>query len=314
MFPKEFLWGGAIAGAQSEGAWQTAGKGLSMADVLPTGKKRFACMQDGTYALNHYDPQAHYYPSHAGTDFYQHYAEDIALLAKLGLKVFRFSITWSRIFPNGDEEQPNQDGLAFYDRVIDCCCQYGIEPLVTIDHFDTPVGLIKAYGGWRNRKLIKFYVRLCEVLYERYQDRVHYWITFNEMNMILHLPFVGGGLSFTETDNRQQVEYQAAHYQLVASAAATQLAHQINPEMKVGCMLAAGDVYPYSCRPDDVWAALTKNREQYFFSDVQVRGTYPRYMLSYFKEHCYQCSFVRFRLQERCRFLPCVGRFHPTLG
>jgi 6-phospho-beta-glucosidase len=279
MFPDNFLWGGAIAGAQSEGAVHTDGKGLSMADLLPSGPDRFKCMLNGHYALSHYQPDTTYYPSHQGIDFYHHYAEDIAQLAAMGAKVFRFSITWSRIFPEGDEREPNEAGLAFYADVIACCRKYNIEPLVTIDHFDTPVGLIKKYGGWRSREMITLYLRLCRVLFEQFRGQVKYWITFNEMNMILHLPFVGGGLSFAPGENRTAISYQAAHYQLVASAKAVALAHEIDSQNMVGGMLAAGDVYPYSCDPDDVWLALKKNREQYFFSDVQVRGRYPRYIL-----------------------------------
>ncbi|GEO57114.1 6-phospho-beta-glucosidase [Companilactobacillus bobalius] len=281
MFPKGFLWGGAISGSQAEGGFDSGGKGLSMADLLPYGDRRFKSMLNGTDALKNYNSENFYYPSHTGINFYEHYETDIKLLANLGLKAFRFSITWSRIYPIGTESSPNKDGLKFYDRVIDCCLENNIEPLVTIDHFDTPVGLVKKYGAWRDRKMIGAYLNLCQTLFERYKNKVKYWITFNEMNMILNLPFVGGGLCYDKKDNLTQLKYQAAHYQLVASAAATKMAHQVNPKMQIGCMLAAGEVYPYSCNPKDILMALQKNREQYFFSDVQVRGYYPNYIKQY---------------------------------
>ena len=280
---KAFLWGGALAGAQAEGAFEADGKGVSMADILPTGKERFLFMNDGTYALAHqHDP--HVYPARTAIDFYHHYKEDLKLFAECGLKVFRFSITWSRIFPNGDEEKPNEAGLKFYDELIDTCIQYGMEPMVTINHFDTPLGLIEQYGGWRNRQLIGFYENYCRVLFERYKGKVHYWLPFNEINMILHLPFVGAGLCFTEGENKERAKYQAAHHQLVASALVTKMAHEIYPANQVGCMLAAGEIYPYSCHPQDVLLAMKQNRELYFFSDIQVRGYYPSYANSIFRE------------------------------
>ena len=279
----EFLWGGALAGAQCEGAFAEDGKGVSMADILPTGPERFRFMNDGTYALEHMNEE-HYYPARTAIDFYHCCREDIRLFAELGLKVLRFSITWSRIFPEGDEEQPNEAGLQFYDEIVDTCIQYGIEPMVTINHFDTPLGLIRKYGGWRDRRLIDCYVNYARVLLKRYKGKVHYWLPFNEINMILHLPFVGAGLCFEEGENRERVKYQAAHHQLVASALVTKLAHEIYPANQIGCMLAAGEIYPYSCRPGDILLAMKQNREIYFFSDIQVRGYYPSYANSIFRE------------------------------
>lgn len=292
MKKKKFLWGGAVAGAQCEGAYDEDGKGLSMADILPVGKERIRFMRDGAYALAHRHEE-HYYPARTAIDFYHTYREDIALLAEMGIQVFRFSITWSRIFPQGDEEKPNEKGLVFYDNVIEECLRHGIEPLITIDHFDTPLGLIQKYGGWRSRKLIDFYENCCRVLFERYQGKVKYWLTFNEINMILHLPFVGGGLSFKAGENQEEVKYQAAHHQLVASAKAVKLAHEIDSSFKIGCMLAAGEVYPYSCRPQDVLLAMNKNREQYFFTDIQVRGKYPSYAWP-----CFESQGVSIKIEE----------------
>ena len=279
----EFLWGGALAGAQCEGAFEEGKKGAGMADILPAGPERLKFMNDGTYALAHMD-EKHNYPARTAIDFYHHYKEDIKLFADLGLKVLRFSVTWPRIFPEGDEKTPNEDGLRFYDGVIDTCISCGIEPMVTINHFDTPLGLIKKYGGWRNRALIGFFENYCRVLFERYKGKVRYWLPFNEINMILHLPFVGGGLCFEEGENRERVKYQAAHHQLIASALVTKMAHEIYPMNRIGCMLAAGEIYPYSCSPQDAALAQKKNRELYFFSDIQVRGYYPSYASSLFRE------------------------------
>ena len=281
---KDFLWGGAVAANQCEGAYDEDGKGLSLVDVLPCKQDRFQCMMDGSYAMAHKDDYD-FYPSHKSIDFYHRYKEDIALFAEMGFKTFRLAISWPRIFPNGDETQANEAGLAFYDVVFDECRKYGIEPLVTINHFDTPLGLAVNYGGWRNRKLIDYYLRFCEVLFNRYKGKVKYWLTFNEINMILHLPFIGGGLSFKDGENKRQIQYQAAHHQLLASSLATKMAHEIDSNNQIGCMLAAGDVYPYTCHPDDIFAAVEKNREQYFFIDVQSRGAYPSYAERFFEEN-----------------------------
>lgn len=281
---EDFLWGGAVAANQCEGGYNEDGKGMSLVDIFPSKQDRIQCMMDGSYAMVHKDGYD-FYPSHESIDFYHTYKEDIALFAEMGFKTFRLSISWSRIFPNGDETMPNEAGVAFYEAVFDECHKYGIEPLVTINHFDTPLGLAVNYGGWRNRKLIDFYLRFCEVLFTRYKGKVKYWLTFNEINMILHLPFLGGGLSFAEGDNMLQIKYQAAHHQLIASSLATKLAHEVDPDNQIGCMLAAGDVYPYTCNPEDVFAAVEKNREQYFFIDVQSRGAYPSYAKRFFEEN-----------------------------
>ena len=225
----------------------------------------------------------HYYPSHEAIDHYHRYREDIALLAEMGFKTYRMSIAWTRIFPKGDELEPNEAGLAFYEGVFRECRARGIEPLVTITHFDLPVHLIREYGGWRSRELIGFYGRLARTLFERYRGLVRYWLTFNEINMILHLPFMGAGLVFGEGEDREAAMYLAAHNELVASAWATKIAHEVDPDVKVGCMLAAGSYYPYSCNPADVRDAQLKNQENYFFVDVQARGHYPAYALRKFE-------------------------------
>ena len=279
---KNFLWGGATAANQCEGAWDRDGRGPSLVDMIPHGPKRLPVM------LGELDyrslPQDSYYPAREAIGFYDHYKEDIALFAEMGFKAYRFSISWSRIFPTGVEEQPNEAGLAFYEQVIDELLAHGIEPIVTICHFDLPLYLIEEYGSWRSRKVIDCYLHYCETLFRRFKGRVRYWITFNEINMLLHLPFMGAGLVFQEGENPLQVKYQAAHHELLASSLATKLAHEIDPDNQVGCMLAAGSVYPYSCKPEDVFEALQKDRESYFFTDVQVRGAYPSYAKKFFEK------------------------------
>ncbi len=284
MLRKDFLWGGATAANQCEGAYKEGKRGLANVDVIPHGELRGSVMR-GLRVMNDIE-EGQYYPALQGIDFYHHYKEDIALFAEMGFKTFRMSIAWSRIFPLGDEEEPNEEGLRFYEDVFNECKKYGIEPLVTITHFDCPMHLIQTYGGWKNRKMIEFYKRLVTVLFTRYKDLVKYWITFNEINMILHLPFMGAGLQFEEGEDQQQAKYTSAHHELVASAWATKIAHEINPENMVGCMMAAGNYYPYSCMPEDVWAAMGKDRENMMFIDVQARGYYPSYALKFFeREH-----------------------------
>jgi 6-phospho-beta-glucosidase len=279
-FKADFLWGGALAANQAEGAYLEDGKGQSIIDILPVGQKRKRSLKDPQYA---FEQTFDYYPSHQAIDFYHRYKEDVQLLAELGLKCLRLSISWARIFPKGDEQEPNEAGLKFYDALFDELLLYDIEPIVTINHFDTPLHLAEAYGGWQDKKLIECYQRYCEVIFLRYHTKVTHWITFNEINMILRNPFLAGGLPKTDTD--RSTIFQAAHHQLVASALATKAARKIDPTMKIGCMLAAGSVYPYTCNPKDIQAALEKSREQYFFIDVQVKGTYPYFAERYFEEH-----------------------------
>ena len=272
-FPENFLWGGATAANQCEGGYDADGRGLSSVDVVPFGPDRMAVAR-GKMKMLDCDSE-HVYPAHEAIDMYHHYKEDIALFAEMGFKVYRLSVAWTRILPNGDDDVPNEKGIAFYRSLFEECRKYGIEPLVTIDHFDTPVELIKRYGGWKDRRMIDAYLKYCKVLFENYKDLVKYWITFNEINMLLHLPFMGAGLVFEEGENPTQIEYQAAHYELVASAKAVKMAHEMMPGAMLGCMLAAGQYYPYSCNPNDIWKGLEKDRDNYFFIDAQARGAYP---------------------------------------
>lgn len=290
-FRENFLWGGATAANQCEGAYLEGGRGLANVDVVPAGSDRFSV---GSGMMKMFScNEDHYYPSHEAIDVYHHYKEDIALLAGMGFKCYRLSIAWSRIFPKGDELEPNEEGLKFYDNLFDECLKYGIEPLVTICHFDVPMHLIETIGGWRSRQMIDHYVRYCGTIFKRYRDKVNYWITFNEINMIWHFPFMGAGLYFEEGENKRQVKYTAAHHELVASALATKIAHEINPEFKIGCMLAAGNTYANTCHPEDVWRSIEKDRENYFFIDVQSRGEYPAYALKQLEREGVKIPFVK---------------------
>ena len=271
--PENFLWGGATAANQCEGAYNEGGRGLSTVDVIPYGPDRFPVMRGEMKMLD--CDAAHSYPAHQAIDMYHHYKEDIKLFAEMGFKCYRLSIAWTRILPNGDDDTPNEEGLAFYDSLFDECRKYGIEPLVTICHFDTPIALIKKYGGWKDRRMIDAYLKYCAAIFARYKGKVKYWLTFNEINMLLHLPFMGAGILFEPGEDPAEVKYRAAHYEIVASAKAVRLAHEMMPGAMVGCMLAAGQFYPRTCSPADVWAALEADRDNYFFIDAQARGAYP---------------------------------------
>ncbi|EOI7390952.1 6-phospho-beta-glucosidase [Yersinia enterocolitica] len=281
-FPDGFLWGGALAANQAEGACFEGGKGLTTVDMIPHGEHRLAVKlgQEKRFTLRHDE----FYPSHQAIDFYHHYKEDIALMAEMGFTVFRTSIAWSRIYPNGDELTPNAEGIAFYRDLFNECKKHNIEPLVTLCHFDVPMHLVTEYGSWRNRKMVEFFTRYARTCFEAFDGLVKYWLTFNEINILLHSPFSGAGLVFEPNENQEQVKYQAAHHELLASALATKIAHEVNPENQVGCMLAGGNFYPRTCKPEDVWAALEKDRENLFFIDVQARGAYPAYTKRLFRE------------------------------
>ena len=267
-FPEGFLWGGAVAANQYEGAYVTDGKGLSIQDVMPKGI--LAPPTDEPTPDN---------LKHEGIDFYHRYAEDIALFAEMGFTVFRFSIAWSRIFPRGDEAEPNEAGLAFYDRVLDELEKHGIEPLVTLSHYETPLHLAKEYDGWVNRELIAFYERFATTCFKRYGSRVKYWLTFNEINSVLHAPLMSGGI-WTPKDQLSESDlYQAIHHELVASASVTKIAHEINPDIQVGCMVIAMPIYPLTPDPRDVQKVMEADHANLAFSDVHVRGTYPGYFL-----------------------------------
>ena len=283
MISEKFMWGAAMAANQCEGAYLEEGKGLSIVDLLPDAAHG---RWDMLYHPEKYlDKELEFYPSHEAIDFYHRFREDLELLAGMGIQAFRTSISWPRIFPNGDDSEPNEKGLEFYDRLFAECRRLNMEPVVTLCHFDTPYALVKKYGGWKDRRAVDAYCRYCETIFRRYREIVRYWITFNEINMITHIPYLGGGLLIEGEDNPKQAIYQAAHHQLVASARAVQMGHEIDPENRIGCMLAAGSFYPYSCRPEDVLESLEKNHENYLFIDVQARGAYPAYAERLFEEN-----------------------------
>jgi len=271
-FPNDFLWGGAVAANQVEGAYLEDGKGLSTSDVQPQGV---------------FGPVVERVAGDSGIkdvaiDFYHRYPEDIKLFAEMGFNCLRVSIAWTRIFPNGDEQQPNEAGLAFYDKLFDELAAHNITPLVTLSHYEMPWGLVKQYGGWGSRQVIGFFEHYARTVFTRYQHKVKLWLTFNEINMSLHAPMTGVGLP--ETSSKAEV-YQAIHHQLVASALAVKACHEIIPDAKIGNMLLGGLVYPLTCKPDDVLEALQENRAWQFFGDVQCRGAYPGYMLRFFRDN-----------------------------
>lgn len=267
-FKKDFLWGGAIAANQAEGAWNLDGKGVSTSDCFKAGaygKQRE--MTDGII-------DGVYYPNHSGVDFYHRYKEDIKLFAEMGFKCFRTSIAWTRIFPNGDEEEPNEKGLAFYDDLFQECHKYGIEPVVTISHYETPYHLVKQYGSWRSRKMIDFYLHFCKTIFERYRGVVKYWMTFNEINASYLHPKMSIGVDIKDNEDFDQVIFQCAHHLFVASAKAVKMGHDIDPENQIGMMMLYPTFYPETCKPEDQLMNMEQLDIHYYFSDVQVRGYY----------------------------------------
>lgn len=273
-FPKDFLWGGAVAANQCEGAYDKDGKGLSVQDVLPGGIRGGRTDKPTKDNLKL-----------KGIDFYHHYKEDIKLFAEMGFKVFRTSIAWSRIFPYGDDEVPNEKGLEFYDRVFDECLKYGIQPLVTLSHYEPPLALAPKYNGWLDRRTIALFERFAETVFRRYKDKVKYWLTFNEINAILKEPFMCGAISTDKDKLSLSQLYTAMHHQLVASASVTKLCHEIIPDSMVGCMILGVTVYPLTPSPDDVIKTMLRDRETYQFAHIHARGEYPRYLLRYFEKN-----------------------------
>lgn len=288
--PKDFLWGGALAAHQFEGGWNAAGKGPSVVDVMTAGahgvpRQITETIEEGTF-----------YPNHEAIDFYHRYKEDIAMFAEMGLKCLRTSIGWSRIFPKGDEEEPNEAGLQFYDDVFDELIKNGIEPVITLSHFEMPLHLAREYGGFRSRKVAEYFAKFAEVCFNRYKDKVTYWMTFNEINnkMDVNNPlflWTNSGVSVKEGENAKEVMYQAGHHELLASAWAVAKGKEINPSFQIGAMVSHVPIYPYSSNPEDVMLAEEYMRQRYFFPDVQVRGYYPSYALKEFEREGYHIPF-----------------------
>lgn len=279
--PDGFLWGGAVAAHQFEGGWQADGKGVSLADVMTAGDNKTPReITDGVKpGLN--------YPNHEAIDFYGHYKEDVQLFAELGMNCFRTSIAWTRIFPNGDEDEPNEAGLKFYDDLFDELLKKGIEPVITLSHFEMPYHLVTEYGGWRNRKMIDFFTKFATVVFKRYKNKVKYWMTFNEINnqsamMNKWSLFTNSGLVAKPGEDIERAMYQASHYETVASALAVQIGHKINPDFQIGAMFAMGPSYPVSPDPRNVLKAQRKMQSSYWYADVQCKGKYPAWLLKYF--------------------------------
>lgn len=269
-FQDDFLWGGATAANQYEGAYLEGGKGLSIADV-EKGARHGVPRE-----IHDSVREGEYYPSHEGIDFYHRYHEDVALFAEMGFKCFRMSINWPRIFPRGDEAEPNEEGLAFYDRVFDDLLAHGIQPIVTLSHYETPLYLVQHYGSWRNRALIDFFARYCEVVFTRYKGKVHYWMTFNEINETMNqeTPYHQAGVLYREGEDPNAVKVLVSHNMFLASAKAVQIGHRIDPGNKIGCMVQYPTTYAKTCNPADVLAQRYQMMPNFYYTDVMCRGHY----------------------------------------
>lgn len=292
-FPKDFLWGGAIAANQAEGAYDIAGKGLSIADFHAyINKKNRDDRAEHSTIMNTrsslIDDETKYYPKRKGIDFYNTYKKDIALFKELGLRCFRTSINWTRIFPNGDETLPNEKGLQFYDSLIDELLKNDIQPVITISHYEMPVHLVTAYGGWYSRKVVDCYENLCRVLFQRYAGKVKYWITFNQINL---LSFNSLGILDEFTENELEATYQAVHHQFIAQAKAKKLAKRYGGEIQIGTMLSDKIAHPATCKPEDVLFNYRKNQMEFLFSDVAMRGYYPGYAKRFFNDNSISIAF-----------------------
>lgn len=277
VFPENFLWGGATAANQLEGAYLADGKGLSVADAMPGRKIRFEVLGSPEFDWT-IDEEKYVYPNHKGISYYEHFKEDIALFAEMGFKCYRFSIAWSRIFPQGDELEPNEARLKFYDQVIDECLKYGIEPVITISHYEMPLNLAKKYGGWKNRELIASYERYAKVVLTRFHRKVKYWMTFNEINSALHFPALSQGMVLSNGAGDFKNIAQAWHNQFVASSLAVKIGHELDPDLKIGCMIIYATTYSLDANPVNQAATMEQNQIfNYYCADVQVRGEYPGY-------------------------------------
>ncbi len=268
-FPKDFLWGGAVAANQVEGAWNIDGKKADLSDIFPNG----AHMPADREII-----PGKYYPNHEAVDFYHRYEADLDYFQEMGFKCFRTSINWSRIFPDGDETEPNEAGLKFYDDLIDGIIARGMAPVITISHYETPLNLVDKYGSWRDRKLIGYFVHFCETIFKRYGDRVKYWMTFNEINNMRRMPATAGGIFFEDGENELEVMYQNTHHMFVAHSLAIKVGRELMPDAKIGCMMSLSNVYPNTCNPNDVFETLELRRASLFYSDVMIRGKYPSYI------------------------------------
>jgi len=286
-----FLWGGALSGCQAEGAYNLDGKTMTIPEVMRFDDKTDRKVTKQMHITKEMiqaakaDEDTIFYPKRRGIDFYHTFKEDLALMAEMGFQVFRYSISWARVFPNGDEKDPNPKALQFYDELVDTCIQLGMQPLITISHFDMPLVLIEKYGGWSDRKLIDLYVQYCKVLFQHFKGRIKYWIPFNEINMSVKAGAKTLGIIDEGQDNYEEMLFQGLHHQFLAASIVTKLAHDIDPANKVGSMVAYFTTYPHTCKPEDAIAMQKDDQmKNLFFLDVLNRGAYPYYAKSYFKE------------------------------
>lgn len=301
-FPDNFLWGGAIAANQCEGAWNEDGKGMSVADVAmfkPNVDKKDYVSQwhidmDDIRKARETDDVV-YYPKRHGVDFYHHYEEDIALFAEMGFKTLRLSIAWTRLFPNGDEEKPNEKGLLFYENVFKCLRKHNIEPLVTLSHYEMPLYLVENYEGWASREVVDMFVKFATTCFERYKDLVKYWLTFNEIDSVFRHPFTTVGIvedNYASKNEAEEAIYKALHHQLVASALVTKYAREIIPGAQIGCMVTKTLTYPETCNPEDIYLAMMDNRTNNLYTDVQVRGKYPLWIKKIWKDKGFEIPIL----------------------
>lgn len=295
-FPENFMWGGAVAANQLEGAYDTDGKGLCVADINEFRDDVDITKKSNLEVTTDYIKEAlastdRIFPKRWGIDFYHTYKDDLKLLAELGLKTFRTSINWARIYPNGDDEKPNEAGLKFYDELFDEIIKNGMEPMITISHYEIPLNLTTAYKGWYLREVIDFFEKYCKTVFDRYAGKVKYWIIVNQINLIVHESFNHLGIAADLVDDLLSAKYQGVHNEMVACARATKYAHEHYPDMEIGMMLCGGPAYPATCKPEDVLAAQKHNQMEYFFSDVLMRGLYPGYALRYFEDHDIHVEF-----------------------
>lgn len=304
-FPKDFLWGGAIAASQADGAYTEDGKLPNSSDVQPylKGLSNMEIQQLEMQGMTldevkkNLNDTTHYYPKRFGIDFYHTFESDLELLAEMGFTTFRTSIDWSRVFPKGDETEPNEAALRHYDKMIDKMKSLGIEPIITMLHYETPINITLQHGGWKNKAVIDMFERYGKVLLDRFGDRVKYWIIINQINMIQIEPFLSLGICSDQYDSTEEALYQAVHNQMVASAKIQKYAKTLTYDLQIGTMIADGTVYPNSCKPDDVVLAMQHNRMQYLFTDVQLRGDYPQYALNYFRENNYSLEMTEEELK-----------------
>lgn len=293
VFQDNFLWGGAIAASQADGAYDVDGKKANSSDIQPylkglSNEEIQQLEKNGmtkNQVIKNLEDTTHYYPKRHGIDFYHTYESDLELLAEMGMKSFRTSIDWARVFPNGDDQEPNKMALKHYDKMIDKIIEVGMEPIITMLHYETPINITLEYGGWTNKKVIPLFEHYGKVLLDYFGSKVKYWILINQINMIQVEPWLSLGICKDEFENIEEAEYQAVHNQMVASAMIQSYAKTLTYDLKIGTMVADGTVYPFSCKPDDIMLALHHNRMQYLFTDVQFRGEYPAYAKNYFKKY-----------------------------